>query len=83
MTISKLRFGDALLSMAKTRCKSDVLTFDPTTQKLREILDILQKTASVALGPSSVSTKPYTPKYQIMLRRYLTECFEKMNHVLT
>ena len=49
MTIFKRRFGD-YLSIAKARCEWDALRFDPSTQKLHEFLDILQKTAKEAFG---------------------------------
>ena len=49
MTIFKRRFED-YLSMAKARCEWDALKFDPSTQKLHEFLDILQKTAKEAFG---------------------------------
>ena len=49
MTIFKRRFGD-YLSMAKARCEWDALKFDPSTQKLHEFLDVLQKTAKEAFG---------------------------------
>ena len=49
MTIFKRRFGD-YLSMAKARCEWDSLKFDPTTQKLHEFLDVLQKTANEAFS---------------------------------
>ena len=49
MTIFKRRFGD-YLSMAKARCEWDSLKFDPSTQKLHEFLDVLQKTAKEAFG---------------------------------
>ena len=49
MTIFKRRFGD-YLSMAKARCERDALKFDPSTQKLHEFLDVLQKTAKEAFG---------------------------------
>ena len=49
MTIFKRRFGD-YLSMAKARCEWDALRFDPSTQRLHEFLDILQKTAKEAFG---------------------------------
>ena len=49
MTIFKRRFGD-YLSMAKARCEWDALKFDPSTQKLHELLDTLQKTAKDAFG---------------------------------
>ena len=49
MTIFKRRFGD-YLSMAKARCEWDSLKFDPATQKLHELLDVLQKTAKEACG---------------------------------
>ena len=49
MTIFKRRFGD-YLSMAKARCEWDALKFDPSTQKLHEFLDTLQKTAKEAFG---------------------------------
>ena len=49
MTIFKRRFGD-YLSMAKARCEWNALKFDPSTQKLHEFLDILQKTAKEAFG---------------------------------
>ena len=49
MTIFKRRFGD-YLSMAKARCESDALKFDPSNQKLHEFLDVLQKTAKEAFG---------------------------------
>ena len=44
MTIFKRRFR-VYPPMAKARCEWDVLKFDPSTQKLHEVLDILQKTA--------------------------------------
>ena len=47
MTIFKRRFGD-YLSMAKAGCEWDALRFDPSTQKLHEFLDVLQKTAKEA-----------------------------------
>ena len=49
MTIFKRRFWD-YLSMAKARCEWDALKFDPSTQKLHEFLDVLQKTAKEAFG---------------------------------
>ena len=49
MTTFKRRFGD-YLSEAKARCERDTLKFDPTTQKLHEFLDSLQKTAKEAFG---------------------------------
>ena len=49
MTIFKRRFGD-YLSMGIARCESDALRFDPSTQKLHEFLDVLQKTAKEAFG---------------------------------
>ena len=49
MTIFKRRFGD-YLSMAKARCEWDALRFDPSTEKLHEFLDVLQKTAKEAFG---------------------------------
>ena len=49
MTIFKRRFGD-YLSMAKARCEWDSLKFDPATQKLHELLDVLQKTAKESFG---------------------------------
>ena len=49
MTIFKRRFGDYLW-MAKARCEWDALKFDPSTQKLHEFLDVLQKTAKKAFG---------------------------------
>ena len=49
ITIFKRRFGD-YLSMAKARCEWDALKFDPSTQKLHEFLDVLQKTAKEAFG---------------------------------
>ena len=49
ITTFKSRFGD-FQSSAKARCEWDALTFDPTKQKLHEILDILQKTAKEAFG---------------------------------
>ena len=49
MMIFKRRFGD-YLSMAKARCEWDALKFDPSTQKLHEFLDVLQKTAKEAFG---------------------------------
>ena len=36
--------------MAKARCEWDSLKFDPATQKLHELLDVLQKTAKEACG---------------------------------
>ena len=52
MTTFKRRFGD-YLSVAKARCEWDTLKFDPTTQKLHEFLDSLQKTAKEAFGPEA------------------------------
>ena len=49
MAVFKRRFGD-YLSMAKARCEWDALKFDPSTQKLHEFLDVLQKTAKEAFG---------------------------------
>ena len=49
MTIFKRRFGD-YLSMAIARCEWDALRFDPSKQKLHELLDTLQKTAEEAFG---------------------------------
>ena len=49
MSIFKRRFGD-YLSMAKARCEWDALKFDPSTQKLHEFPDVLQKTAKEAFG---------------------------------
>ena len=49
ITIFKRRFGD-YLSMAKARCEWDALKFDPSTQKLHELLDVLQRTAKEAFG---------------------------------
>ena len=49
MTIFKRRFDD-YLSMAKARCEWDSLKFNPSTQKLHEFLDALQKTAKEAFG---------------------------------
>ena len=49
MTIFKRCFGD-YLSMARARCEWDAHRFDPSTQKLHEFLDILQKTAKEAFG---------------------------------
>ena len=49
MTIFKHRFGD-YLSMAKARCEWDALRFDPSTQKLHEFLDVLQKAAKEVFG---------------------------------
>ena len=49
MEVFKRRFGD-YLSMAKARCEWDALKFDPSTQKLHEFLDVLQKTAKEAFG---------------------------------
>ena len=49
MTIFKRQFGD-YLSMAKARCEWYALKFDPSTQKLHEFLDTLQKTAKKAFG---------------------------------
>ena len=49
MTVFKRRFGD-YLSMAKVGCEWDALKFDPSTQKLHEFLDVLQKTAKEAFG---------------------------------
>ena len=49
MTIFKRQFGD-YLSMAKARCEWDALKFDPSTQKLHDFLDILQRTAKEAFG---------------------------------
>ena len=49
LTLFKRRFGD-YLSMAKARCDHDALRFDPSTQKLHEFLDVLQKTAEEAFG---------------------------------
>ena len=36
--------------MAKARCEWDSLKFDPATQKLHELLDVLQKTAKESFG---------------------------------
>ena len=36
--------------MAKARCEWNALKFDPSTQKLHEFLDVLQKTAKEAFG---------------------------------
>ena len=36
--------------MAKARCEWDALKFDPSTQKLHEILDVLLRTAKEAFG---------------------------------
>ena len=47
ITTFKRRFGD-YLSMAKTLCEWDTLKFDPSTQKPREFLDSLRKTAKEA-----------------------------------
>ena len=49
MTIFKRRFGN-YLSMAKARCEWDALRFDPATQFLHELLDVLQKIAKEAFG---------------------------------
>ena len=49
ITIFKRQFGD-YLSMAKARCEWDALKFDPSTQKLHEFLDVLQRTAKEAFG---------------------------------
>ena len=49
ITTFKSCFGD-FQSSAKARCEWDALHFDPTKQKLHEILDILQKTAKEAFG---------------------------------
>ena len=49
MTVFKRRFGD-YLSMAKARCERDALKFDPSTQKLHELLDVLKKTAKETFG---------------------------------
>ena len=49
MTILKRCFGD-YLSMAKTRCELDALRFDPSTQKLHDFLELLQKTAKESFG---------------------------------
>ena len=77
MTISKLRFGDALLSMAKTRCKSDVLTFDPTTQKLREILDILQKNRECGIRAEQCIDKTIYAKIPDNVKKILNRVFRK------
>ena len=55
MTIFKRPFGD-YLSMAKARCEWDSLKFDPASQKLHEILDVLQKNGkrSFRFGSSTV-----------------------------
>ena len=58
ITIFKRRFGD-YLSMAKARCEWDTLKFDPSTQKLHEFLDLLQKTAKEAFG---VETQQFIDK---------------------
>ena len=52
ITAFKRRFGD-FQSSAKARCEWDTLHFDPTKQKLREFLDVLQKTAKEAFGPEA------------------------------
>ena len=49
MTIFKSRFGNCL-SVANARCEWDALKFDPSTQKLHEFLDVLQKTTEEAFG---------------------------------
>ena len=49
MTIFKRCFGN-YLSMAKAQCERDALKFEPSSQKLRILLDIFQKTAKEALG---------------------------------
>ena len=53
MTFFKRRFGD-YLSMAEAKSEWDALEFDPSTQKLHEFLDILQKTAEEAFGTESL-----------------------------
>ena len=46
--------------MAKARCEWDALKFDPSTQKLHEFLDVLQKTAKEAFGSeAAVHRKGY------------------------
>ena len=49
ITAFKRLFGD-FQSSAKASCEWDALHFDPTKQKLHELLDILQKTANEAFG---------------------------------
>ena len=73
MTIFKRRFGD-YLPMAKARCEYYALKFDPFTQKLHEVLDVLQNTAEEAKPadqkPKNSSTKLYMPRCPTTLRRY-------------
>ena len=52
VTAFKRRFGDSQLS-AKARCEWDSLHFDPTKNKLHELLDVLQKTAKEAFNPEA------------------------------
>ena len=52
ITAFKRRFGD-FQSSVKARCEWDSLQFDPTKQKLHELLDVLQKTSKEAFGPEA------------------------------
>ena len=49
MTVFKRRFGENL-SMAKARCEWVAHKFDPSTQNMHEVVDLLQKTAKEAFG---------------------------------
>ena len=71
MTAFKRRF-EAFLSRARARCEWDALKFDPTTQKLNEFPNILQKRQRKRLGlkPSILWTRQYTPSCGTMLERY-------------
>ena len=40
--------------MAKPRCERDALKFDPTTQRLHEFLDLLEKTTKEAFGAEAL-----------------------------
>ena len=73
MTIFKRRFGD-YLSMAKARCEWDALKFDPSTQKLNEFLDVLQKTAkrSLWIRGAAVHRQGY-------IRQNARPCQKKLN----
>ena len=74
ITTFKRRFGD-YLSMAKARCEWDTLKFDPSTQKLHEFLNSLQKTANdrSESKPNNSLTRHYMPKGPITWKRYSTE----------
>ena len=76
MTIFKRRFGD-YLSMAKARCEWDALKFDPSTQKLHEFLDVLQKTAKEAFGSEAQQfiDKPIYAKVPDHVKKILNRAY--------